>query len=91
MKEEINIKDMDYDEIIAEIRKRATHESEFAPSFTLEGLLSVKIKMKNNHNITIYCNANEDCIDCASTSYIGVSATKVEPLKEIEKMEFEWE
>lgn len=79
---------MDIKEIIAIFSEIAVHESEYAPSFTVDCLLQVELLMKGNHKITVLCG-EEEFIDCSATSsdgYLGIGDTLIKPIIDIEEI-----
>lgn len=79
---------MDIKEIIAIFSEIAVHESEYAPSFTVDCLLQVELLMKGNHKITVLCG-EEEFIDCSATSsdgYLGIGDTLIKPIRDIEEI-----
>lgn len=79
---------MDIKEIIAIFSEIAVHESEYAPSFTVDCLLQVEVLMKCNHKITVLCG-EEEFIDCSATStdgYLGIGDTLIKPIGDIEEI-----
>ena len=79
-------------DIIQMFRDIAVEESEYAPSFTVDCLLQVDVKMTNGHIITIYCG-EETIVDCSGISpdgHFGVDATKINPIKDIEEIILHW-
>ena len=78
-------------EIIQMFRKIAVHESEYAPSFTVDCLLQVDVVIKGGQTITIYCGERTfvDCSGISSDGHFGVDATMIKPICDIEKIQLE--
>lgn len=79
---------MDIKEIIAIFSEIAVHESEYAPSFTVDCLIQVDVIMKNNCKITVLCGESE-VVDCSSTSsdgYLGIGDTIIKPIADIKEI-----
>ena len=77
------------DKIIEMFRNIAIEESEYAPSFTVECLLEVKVILENGHNIIIYCG-EKTLVDCSGISpdgHFGVDNTMIYPIKDIKEIQ----
>ena len=75
-------------DIIKMFRDIAIEESEYAPSFTVECLLQVDVKMKGGHTIVIYCG-ERTLVDCSGISpggHFGIDAVMIKPICDIEEI-----
>ena len=75
-------------EIIEIFRNIAVHESEYAPSFTVDCLLEVDVLMKGGHTIVIYCGERTlvDCSGISPDGHFGIDSVMIKPINDIEEI-----
>lgn len=76
------------DEIIKLFREIAVEESQYAPSFTVEGMRDVDVIMKDGSKIHIFCGerALVDCSGISPDGHFGIDNTMIEPIENIKEI-----
>ena len=75
-------------DIIQMFKEIAVHESEYAPSFTVECLLQIDVVMEGGHTIRIYCGERTlvDCSGISPDGHFGVDEVMIQPICDIEEI-----